>query len=83
MFFGKNIFGVKKNQKKSSDREIVNEHVSPSGGSGGASSSKIESVEILAALGFGFTMLFYGFDAVNTFNTDIKGIILGNKSDKF
>ena len=58
------------NQKKSSDREIVNEHVSPSGGSGGASSSKIESVEILAALGFGFTMLFYGFDAVNTFNTD-------------
>ena len=32
--------------------------------------SKIENIEILAAIGFGFTMLFYAFDAVNTFNTD-------------
>ena len=34
--------------------------------------SKIENIEILAAIGFGFTMLFYAFDAVNAFNTDIK-----------
>jgi succinate-acetate transporter protein len=43
--------------------------------------SKIENIEILAAIGFGFTMLFYAFDAVNTFNTDPLNKIKKNDYD--